>query len=409
MEKMNIWYLSAHDQPKGQSSRTYDFALELTKRGHHVTMFTNSYCHFTHVERLAPHEKWRIEEIDGIRIVWLRTIHYIGNGWKRGANMLSNAWRSIRVAHTLMDKPDVVLGPSVPLLTGWAALRIARTSGAAFIFEVRDVWPIVLVDDGGLSKLSPVYFGFRVIEKYLYRKAQRISSVLPFLRQHVSESGGDPEKVTWIPNGVNLERFSGFSPYDGGERSSLVAMYVGGYSVEHDVVTIVRSASVLQKRGIQGIRFILVGNGIKRPECEREASMNGLSNIEFRDHVAKKDVPRIQTESDVLVASVIDTPSFRFGLNLNKLFDYLASARPVIFSGNSPNNPVVESGAGFSVPPEDPEAMALALQRLLEMSPADRMDLGKRGRSYIENEFDIKELVKRKELLFAQAIMEKES
>jgi len=406
---MNIWYLSAHDQPKGQSSRTYDFALELTKRGHQVTMFTNSFCHFTHVERLVPHEKWRIEEIDGIRIVWLRTIHYAGNGWKRGANMLSNVWRSIQVAHTLVDKPDVVLGPSVPLLTGWAALRIARTKGAAFIFEVRDVWPIVLVDDGGLSKLSPVYFSFRVIEKYLYRKAQRISSVLPFLRQHVSESGGDPEKVTWIPNGVNLERFSGFPPYDGGVRSALVAMYVGGYSVEHDVLTIVRSASVLQKRGIQGIRFILVGNGIKRAECERVALMNGLSNIEFRDHVAKKDVPRIQTESDILVASVIDTPSFRFGLNLNKLFDYFASGRPVIFSGNSPNNPVVESGAGFSVPPEDPEAMALALQRLLEMSPADRMDLGKRGRSYIEKEFDIQELVKRKELLFAQAIMEKES
>jgi hypothetical protein len=54
---MNIWYLSAHDQPKGLSSRTYDFSRELVKRGHKVTMFTNGYCHFTHTERLAPGER----------------------------------------------------------------------------------------------------------------------------------------------------------------------------------------------------------------------------------------------------------------------------------------------------------------------------------------------------------------
>lgn len=75
---MNIWNISAHDQPRGQSSRTYDFSRELLKRGHQITMFTNSYCHWTHTERLSPNEKWRIEEIDGIRVVWMRTIKYTG-------------------------------------------------------------------------------------------------------------------------------------------------------------------------------------------------------------------------------------------------------------------------------------------------------------------------------------------
>jgi glycosyltransferase involved in cell wall biosynthesis len=406
---MNIWYLSAYDQPKGQSSRTYDFSRELVKRGHQVTMFTNSYCHFTHVERLAPHEKWRIEEIDGIRVVWLRTIHYTGNGWGRGANMLSNAWRSIQVARTLSENPDVVIGPSVPLFTGWAASKIARMKGAAFVFEVRDVWPIALVDDGGLSKRSPIYYSFRFIEKYLYRKSQRISAVMPFLYEHVSDSGSNPGKVTWIPNGVNLERFSGLEAYDGGKKLPLVAMYVGGFGVAHDVITIVRSANILQQKGNNKYRFVIVGNGVKRPECQREASLNSLSNIEFRDPVAKLDVPRLQMESDILIACVTDSASYRFGLNLNKMFDYLASGRPVIFSGNAPNDPIVESGAGFSIPPEDPDAMVGALQRLLEMSPAERIELGNRGRRYVENEFDIQKLVNRMELLLMQAIKEWES
>ena len=403
---MNIWYLSAHDQPKGLSSRTYDFSRELVNRGHRVTMLTNSYCHFTHVERLAPHEKWRIEEVDGIRVIWLRTIHYTGNSWGRGANMVSNAWRSLQVARSLSDKPDVVIGPSVPLGTGYAALEIAKSKGAAFVFEVRDVWPIALVDDGGLSKRNPVYYSFRFLEKHLYRKSHRISAVMPFLYDHVSESGGNPKNVGWIPNGVNFDRFSGFEGYDGGRKSPLVAMYVGGFGAAHDVITIVRAAKILQEKGNNGIRFVIVGDGVKRPECQREALLHALSNIEFRDPVAKSEVPRLQMESDILIACVLDSAAYRFGLNLNKMFDYFASGRPVVFSGNAPNDPVAESGAGFSIPPENPDAMVGALQKILGMSPEQRIEMGQRGRRFVENEYDMRKLAERMESLLFQAIRE---
>lgn len=406
---MKIWYLSAYDQPKGQSSRTYDFSRELVKRGHQVTMLTNSYCHFTHVECLAPDEKWRIEEIDGIRVVWLKTIHYTGNGWRRGANMFSNVLRSIQVAKDLPGRPDVVIGPSVPLGTGWAALKIARMKDAAFVFEVRDVWPTILADNGSLSKHSPVYYALRLIEKYLYRKSQRISSVLPFIYNHVYESGSDPDKVVWIPNGVNFERFSLYEEYNGGATTlPLVVMYVGGYSVLHDVISIVRTANLLQKKGINKYHFVLVGNGLKRRDCEREASSCGLSNIEFRDPVPKSDVPRLQMETDIFIACITDSPGFRFGVNLNKLYDYFASGRPVIFSGNAPNDPVAESGAGFSISPENPEAMVKVLEKYLEMSPAERIEMGKRGRHYVENEFDIQKLAGRMESLLEQAIKDME-
>lgn len=406
---MNIWYLSAHDQPKGISSRTYDYSRELVRRGHRVTMFTNSYCHFTHRERLAPREKWRTEEIDGIRVIWLKTIPYTGNGWRRGANMLSNAFRSLEVAQTLPDKPDVVVGPSVPLGTGWAASRIAVMKEAAFVFEVRDVWPIALVDDGGLSRRSPVYFAFRLLEKSLYRKAHRISATMPFIFRHVAESGGNPEHVTWIPNGVNFDGYRELAPYDGGKTRPLVAMYVGGFGNAHDVITLVKAAALLRQRGIDDYRFVLVGDGVKRQECRREAAAHALSNVEFHDPVPKSEVPRLQAGADVLIAAVLDSKAYRFGLNLNKLFDYLASERPVLFSGNAPNDPVAESGAGFSIPPERPEEMAGALEQLLKMRPEERAEMGKRGRAYVEREFDITRLAERMESLFVQAIRDRRS
>jgi glycosyltransferase involved in cell wall biosynthesis len=113
--------------------------------------------------------------------------------------------------------------------------------------------------------------------------------------------------------------------------------------------------------------------------------------------------------SDIQIACVLDSPAYRFGLNLNKLFDYFASGRPVIFSGNAPNDPVAESGAGFSIPPEDPEAMVGALEKYLEMSTAERIEMGKRGRRYVEKEFDIRILADRMESLLLQAIQDRES
>ncbi len=405
---MNIWFFSAYEQPKGHTSRTYDYSRELIKRGHHVTIFTNSYFHRTHEELLGTHEKWRVEEIDGVRVVWLRTIHYTGNGWRRGMNMLSYAWRSIQVARALTEKPDVVIGDSVPPSAGWAASKIASEKGAAFVYQVRDVWPIALVYDGGLSKRSPVYYAFRLIEKHLYRKAQRICATMPFLQEHVSESGSNPEKVACIPNGVNLEPYTGLDGYDGGEELPLIAMYVGAYGFAHDVITIVRAATILQQNGNNKYRFVIVGDGVKRPECEMEASFNKLSNIEFRDPVPKSDVPRLQMEADIFIACVLDSKAYSFGINLNKLYDYFASGRPVIFSGNAPNDPVAASGAGFSVPPENPDEMVGALLRYLEMSKAQRIEMGKLARRYAESEFDVRKLADRMEQLFLQAIKDKD-
>lgn len=409
MQGMNIWFLSAHDQPRGQSSRTYDFAVEMIRRGHKATMFTNSYCHWTHTDRLAQDEKWRIENVDGIRVVWLKTIHYAGNGFRRGLNMLSNAWRSIQAAKTFSDTPDVVIGPSVPLGTGWAACRIAASRHSAFVFEIRDVWPAALVDDGGLSRYSPVYFVFRALEKHLYLRAHRISAAMPFVFRHVEESGGDPQKTTWVPNGVNFDRFSGYDTYNGGTGLPLVVMYVGGFGTAHDVITIVRTAGILQREGCRDYRFVIIGNGVKRQECEKEAASLGLANIEFRDSVPKSDVPRVQLESDILVAAVLDSAIYRFGLNLNKIFDYFASGRPVIFSGKAPNDPITASGAGFSVPPQDPQAMASALRAYLAMTPSERIAMGRRGRAWVESEFDMRKLGDRMELLLEQAIKEKKN
>jgi glycosyltransferase involved in cell wall biosynthesis len=403
---MKIWYVAAYDQPKGQSPRTYDFSVELVRRGHEVTMFTNGYCHFTHTERLRDDELWRVEMVDGIRVVWLKTRPYMGNGLGRGLNMLDNVRRVLQSSKTLGDRPDVVLGPSVPLLTGWAAARLADRYRVPFIFEVRDVWPDALVDIGGLRRNSLMYRAFRYIEKLLYRKAARISSTLPHLADHVAGSGSDPAKIVCIPNGVDLSAYTPDADYDGGEGRQLVVMYVGGFGLDHDVPTIIRAAKLLQDAGDTSFRFVVIGGGVRKAECLEQAKSYQLRNLEFRDPVPKSSLPEVQRGADILVAAITDSKSYRFGLNLNKLCSYFASGRPVLFSGNPPNDPVRESDAGLSIGAEDPQAMVAGLKQLAGMGAAARIEMGERGRRYAQTTLSMEALGERMENMLAAAIDE---
>ena len=407
MKKLNVWFFSPNGQPKGHGSRIYNYSLELIKRGHRVTVFVKSFIHRSGEEYLFPNEKFRIEEIEGIRIVWLRSMHYYGNNWRRGVSELQFAWRAYNVAKKFTDKSDVIIGDSVPPINAFAGLKVAKRKKAAFVYQVRDVWPIALVYDGSLSKKSLTYLGFRLIEKHLYRKSQRICATMPFLHKHVLESGGDPNRITCVPNGVSLNSYHKYEEYDGGKNYPLVAMYVGSLSFAHDVITIIKTAKLFKEKGMDKYKFFIIGDGVNRAECERAAELNKLANVEFRDTIPKIDVPEIQNGADIFIACVLDSKAYQFGINLNKIYDYFASGRPVIFAGNAPNDHVRESGAGFSIPPENPEAMAYVLEKYLEMSPEGRKQMGIMARNYAEKVFDTRKLAGRFEKLLYEAINDK--
>jgi glycosyltransferase involved in cell wall biosynthesis len=392
---MNIWFVSAYDQPRGQSTRTYDFSRQLVERGHQVTIFTNSFCHFTQTERLEARERWRVDWLDGIRIVWLKARPFAGNGLARGLNMIDNVRCILSTEGKLGDTPDVVIGPSVPILTGWAAWKLAARHKVPFVYEIRDVWPEALVDNGGLSRRSPVYLAFRAIEKFLYRRASAISSTLPCVHDHVAKSGACAGKVVYIPNGVDVAPFLQSKAYSGGDSNNIVVMYIGGFGLDHDVPSLIRAAGKLKNDA--RFRFVVIGSGERKRHCEALAASLGLENLEFRNPILKSSLPIAQESADVLVAAITNSKSFRFGLNLNKLCAYFASGRPVLFSGNPPNNPVVEAMAGISVDAEDVDAIACALRDIADMRPEDRAAMGMRGRAYAASTLGIVALAGRME------------
>lgn len=389
---MNIWYINPYDQtPEQQATRTYDFAKELVSRGHKLTIFASSFSHYEFKEeKLKPSERWKVEYYEGIRYVWIRTFPYRGNDWRRAINMLSHAWRAFWTGMRFKENPDKIIGVSVPIVAGLSAWILSFLKKSHFYFEVRDLWPQTLIDMGIISPKSPLAWGMRTIEKFLYVKAKKIISVLPHTYIYITKFGIPRDKIIWIPNGMDLSRYQSIREYNGKILKTLTVMYVGGHASYHGLENILQAAKIIQNERKDHIKFVLIGDGPQKNNLIQLSNEMNLHNVEFRTLIPKKEVPLAVEEGDIFIAIIKNLPVLKYGTNPNKVFDYLAAGRPIIFAINSSNNPVAEAGAGVTASPEDPSSIADCIKEIISLQPEERAKMGRNGRDYLKKHFDIK-------------------
>ena len=390
-----IWILNHYaGTAASPSTRHYDLGRELVRRGHGVTIFAAGFHYQKLVEeRLAPGETYKIEDHDGVRFVWIRTFPYSRNDWRRVVNMLSYAFRVVRVARKLDEKPDVIVGSSVHPFAVLSAYILSKIKKARFFFEVRDLWPQSLVDAGAWSDRSPITWAFRKLEAFLYKKAEIVITLLPYADAYITRLGVPKEKIVWIPNGADLTRYESLVHYDGATRSPFTLMYLGAHGRMNALDVILDAAEIIQNKGLRDVRFVFVGDGPARSDLIQYAQRKGLKNAEFRPAVPKSELFSVMGQADAFVFNLEDLP-FNYGVSSNKLFDYLASGRPVLFAGNTANNPVTESGAGFGIPARAPERLADAVMELVALRPEQRIAMGQNGVAYMKANHDIRLLAR---------------
>jgi len=409
---VNLWifnhYALTPDMPGG--TRHFDLARELVRRGYQVTIFASSFHHNRHTEmRLARGEHWKMEDVEGVKFVWLKTFPYQKNNWRRVMNMLSYmlqawwlGWRLPKLS-TEIEKPDVIIGSSVHLLAVLAAYWVAKYYRARFIMEVRDLWPQTIIDMGKMSERNPVIKALQFLERFLYRKANRIITLLPLAHEYITSCGIPREKIVWIPNGVDLSRFEGVeSP--GSSDHEFKVMYLGAHGENDALDVLIQAAKIVQDRGFSDIGFVLVGDGPEKARLIELTKELGLSNVEFRDPVQKTQVPRILGEANAMVLLLYDLSLYRYGISANKVFDYLAAGKPLILSGDPVNNPVEEAGCGLTVPPRNPQALADAIIKLSKTPSEKREAMGRRGREYVEKYHAIPVLAEKLEKMLKELV-----
>lgn len=392
-------YASAPD--RGAGTRHFDLAEASSARGWQTTIFASGFSHFSGTqERLTGLELRRHERIGSTDFVWLRTLPYRGNDWRRAANMLTYAVLAL-ATQQFMRRPDIIVGSTVHPFAALAAMLAARLRRVPFIYEIRDLWPQTLVDMGRLRSTSATARALYAAERRLVLGANAVVSLLPDAPAYLADRGLPTDHVVHIPNGTRIVTAPGAVPPSidsilGRARAEgrLVAAYAGVHGDINRLDVLVRAARRCIDLGVP-IEVLLIGDGPEKPALRTLATSIGATNVTFHDSVPKKDIRGVLSAVDILVFHLADTPVLKFGISSNKLFDYLAAGRPIVFACRSGNDPVADAGAGMSVEPDDPLALADAMAQLASATENERLDMGRRGRTYVAQHHDIDRLAAR--------------
>nr|WP_148256382.1 glycosyltransferase family 4 protein [Thermovirga lienii] len=383
-------------------------AKELVKKGHKVTIIASNFQHGVgkYNAELPMGRKYKEEFLDGIRFLWIDTPPYEGNTIRRLFNMFVFSWR-LRFNNYFAgdnEKPDVIIGSSPHPFAALSAARLADKYKIPFVVEIRDLWPQSLIDLGRISKYHPFIILLAWLEKYLYRKAERIIVLLPGAAQYIRDLGIKEEKVVWIPNGIDTDLFPNMDLNKKADGKFTV-MYAGAHGLANNLEIILYAAQKLQEEGFEDrIIFRLIGEGPEKHNLQMLAEKLNLKNVIFKDPIPKNEIHYNLSKADAFLMILKKSSVFRWGVSPNKLFDYFIMAKPIIWAVEAFNDPVKEAGAGVSIPPEDPVALAEAVKELFYMKPEERLEMGLKGREYVLKNYDFKFLASRLENVLLELV-----
>jgi len=395
--EINVWLFNQNanspDLPGG--TRHFDFAKELKKKNINLIIFTSNFHSFERKKVRELQKRYRMETIHSIQFVWIQSSRYRTNGIRRVINMFVYAWTNYLVAsHIRLEKPDLVIGSSPHLLTALSAYLVSRAYKVKYILEVRDIWPQTLIDLGH-NKFHPFIVFLKIIEIFLYKKATKIIMLMPRGIKYLKEEGIDTRKFTWISNGVDFYWLKNRkNPIYSLNRDFFNITYAGTLGEANDIETIVEAAKLVGDR-FPKIRINLVGNGVKRKWAEQQIKFNKIKNLIISDPVAKNQIFSILSSSDTLLFTLKEAKVFKYGNPPNKIFDYLACKKPIIFSSNASNNLVKESGSGIFIKPSNPKKLAEAMVRAFKLSKKKQLALGKNGYFFVKKNYQIHQLAKK--------------
>ena len=212
--------------------------------------------------------------------------------------------RLIEVAKIV--KPDILHAHS-PVLNAIPALRVGRVMSIPVVYEVRAFWEDAAVDHGTSREGGVRYRLTRGLETYAFGQVGAITTICEGLRRDIVARGIPGEKITVIPNAVNIENFSAGHPPDHelaqnlGLRGKPVLGFIGSFYAYEGLSLLLRALPGMLSINPE-VRVLLVGGGPEEQELKALASQLGLKDkVVFVGRVPHDQVQRYYNLVDVLV------------------------------------------------------------------------------------------------------------
>ncbi|WP_299186415.1 glycosyltransferase family 4 protein [uncultured Aquimarina sp.] len=389
--KKQIWIVNEHltspDISKSGHSRHYSLGKEFIKGGYDVTLITSSFSHNPH--RKVP-LKGILKIIDGnVRTLVLKGFSYQKtNSLIRIINWFLFFMFFFLAPFTRLPKPDIIIVSSTPMLPVYNVLffKIFYRK-CKFIFETRDLWPLTPMGAGNYSPKSPFIKVLSHLEYKCYSKADYIVSVLINSYKHVENVLGTKDfKFKWISNGINLVDFKKDQKeikwdFLKNKKDPFIVGYAGTLGKVNAMEFLIETFN--QHFNKTDVYLVILGNGGEQQKLVDISSEN--ENIIFYDAVDRNFLLSFYNCCDVLSISWRNLELYKYGISANKIFEYMFARKPILFSGNCPDNVVEISGCGIIAEPENIVDIKKKILEIKSLSKSEREEMGKKGYNYLVN------------------------
>lgn len=391
-----LWIVNQYAGSKyhGMVFRSYYIAKELVNSGWNVVVFSGSFSHLF-IKPPCVSSRFTFEEIDGITFCWVKLRKYTeSRSVNRVLSMIEFMLKLFMLNSNLLPKPSAILVSSPSPFSLLNGFRFARQFKSKLIYEVRDLWPLTLVELGSISRFNPFVVVLQLLEKLAYRVSDHVVSVLPGTKPYMISHGMRPDKFLYVPNGIDLDEMSRSDELEEKVEklipvNKFIVGHLGSVSISHSLESLISAANLMISKS--DVHFLIVGNGPDKDKLKQAVIGN---NVTFIDAINKSQVQSMLANFDICYLGCPDESIYKYGISANKVFDYMYSSKPIIHSGNVGFDPIVEASCGVSVAPEDPEAIVAGIEHLRSIGSHGRMALGRNGRVFVEKHHSYKELTK---------------
>src|SRR5690606_38032451 len=186
-----------HTPNEAGGTRSYWISQELIKNGHTVTMLTTSKTIKGNIEK---------GKVDGINVIYLKVNYSQKMSILRRLLSFVNFMLKSTLIAFKEKNVDLVISTSTPLTVGFPALVLKKLKNIPYVFEVRDLWPEVPIQMGGLKNKISIKMALW-FEKSIYKNASHIITLSPGMQEGVIARNIPKEKTSMIPNMSKIEEF----------------------------------------------------------------------------------------------------------------------------------------------------------------------------------------------------------
>lgn len=307
-----------------------------------------------------------------------------------------NQWAIVQSLQTCLDeiipsiKPDVLHAHS-PALNGLAALKMSKKYGIPLVYECRAFWEDAAVDHGTTREGSLRYRATKALETYVFKKADAVTTICEGLRQDIISRGLPADKITVIPNAVDIDKFVFGAQPDPALIQKLdlndktVLGFIGSfYAYEGLILLLEALPEIIEAQ--PNVRLLLVGGG---PQLK--AIKDKLEAMKLHEYVMLIGrVPHDEVQSYYNLVDILIYP--RLSMRLTELvtplkpLEAMAQGRIIIASDVGGHRELIkDKETGYLFKAGDHASLSRTVLKAL----ADRSNwkqLSRAGRYYVETE-----------------------